>query len=109
MSRQTFKTSQGLCLMQDGATSHTAHTPVFEPFVSSQSYCFALAIQIAIKHNWDVIGRVVRRRGLANLGQFTCTAICNGRMGRNYTSHVECLRYVTDIDAHSLPDHHRSE
>ena len=35
--RQTFKTSQGLCLMQDGVTSHTAHMPDFEPFASSLS------------------------------------------------------------------------
>ena len=32
VSRQTFKPSQGLCLMQDGAASHTAHMPDFEPF-----------------------------------------------------------------------------
>ena len=28
---------------------------------------------------------------------FTCTANCNGRMERNYTSHVECLRHVTSM------------
>ena len=64
-----------------------------------------------IKHNWDVIGRVVRRQGLANVRQFTCPAISNGRMERNYTAHVKCLGYMhdCDIDAHSLPDRHRSE
>ena len=45
----------------------------------------------SIKLNLDVIGRVVRRRGLANVRQFTCTAISNGR---NYTAHVECLEYM---------------
>ena len=47
-----------------------------------------------IKRNWDVIGRVFRRRGLANLRRFTYTAISNGRMERNYTVHVECLGYM---------------
>ena len=47
-----------------------------------------------IKRNWNVIGRVVRRRGLANVRRFTCTAISNGRMEPNYTAHVECLGYI---------------
>ena len=47
-----------------------------------------------IKHDWDVIGRVFRRRGLANVRRFTYTAISNGRMERNYTAHVECLGYM---------------
>ena len=47
-----------------------------------------------IKRNWDVIGRVFRRRGLANPRRFTHTAISNGRMERNYTVHVECLGYM---------------
>ena len=44
----------------------------------------------------SVIG-MVRRRGLANVRRFTCTAIFNGRMERNNTAHVECLgnMYVT--------------
>ena len=48
-----------------------------------------------IKRNWDVISRVVRRQGLANVRRFTCTLISYGRMERNYTAHVECLGYVT--------------
>ena len=56
----------------------------FEPFESS-----------CLGHpNWDVIGRVFRRRGLANVRRFTYTAISNGRMERNYTAHVECLGYM---------------
>ena len=47
-----------------------------------------------INRNWNVIGRVFRRRGLANVGRFTYTAISNVRMGRNYTAHVECLGYI---------------
>ena len=47
-----------------------------------------------IKRSWDVIGRVVRSRGLAIVRRFTCTAISNGRMQRNYTAHVECLGYM---------------
>ena len=43
---------------------------------------------------WDVIGRGFRRRGLANVRRFTCTAISNGRMERNYTAHVECQGYM---------------
>ena len=47
-----------------------------------------------IKRNWDVIGRVFRRRGLATERRFTYTAISNGRMEWNYTAHVECLAYM---------------
>ena len=47
-----------------------------------------------IKCYWDVIGMVFRRRGLANVIRFTCTAISNRRMGRNYTAQVECLGYM---------------
>ena len=47
-----------------------------------------------IKRNCDVIGRVVRRRGLANVRRFTCTAISNGRIEGNYTAHVERLGYI---------------
>ena len=47
-----------------------------------------------INRNWDAIGRVVRRRGLANVRRFSCKAISNGRMERNYTAHVECLKYM---------------
>ena len=50
-----------------------------------------------IKHNWDVIDRVVRRPGLATVKRLTCTEICNGRMERNYTAHVKCLRYVSSM------------
>ena len=34
---------------------------------------------------------------LCQCRQFTCTVICNGRMERNFTAHVECLRYVTSM------------
>ena len=47
-----------------------------------------------IKRNWDVIGRVLKRRELANVRRFSFTAISNGRMERNYTAHVECLGYM---------------
>ena len=47
-----------------------------------------------IKRNWDVVGRVVRRRGLANVRRFSNTAISNGRGERNYTAHVKCLGYM---------------
>ena len=47
-----------------------------------------------INRNWNVIGRVFRRRGFANIRRFTYTAISNGRMERNYTAHVECLGYI---------------
>ena len=96
VSRQTFYTSQGLCLMQDGATRRTLSLlqaqrvnvlpwPSKSPDLNPDW------------HNWNVIVRVVRRRCLANIRQFTCTAICNGRMERNYTSHDECLRYVESM------------
>ena len=62
----------------------------FEPFASS---CLGHDLN-PIKRNWDVIGRVFRRRGLANVRRFTCTAISKGRMEWNYTAHVECLRYM---------------
>ena len=90
VSRQTLKTSQGLCLMQDGATSNTAHTADFEPLQAHRVDVLPWSSKSPdlnpIKHNWDVIGRVVRRRCLTNIRQFTCTAICNGQMERNYTS-----------------------
>ena len=80
-----------MCLMQDDATSHIAHKTL-------SLLAHALVIQSPylnpIKRNWDVIGRVVRRPGLANIRRFSCTAIFNGRMERNYTTHVECLRYM---------------
>ena len=42
---------------------------------------------------------VFRRRRLASVRRFTCTAISNGRMERNYTAHVECPAiHVCDID-----------
>ena len=47
-----------------------------------------------IKCYWYVIGRVFRRRGLANVRRFTCTTISNGQMERNYTANVECLGYM---------------
>ena len=47
-----------------------------------------------IKRNWDVIGRVFRRRGLANERRFTYTAISSGRIERNYTAHIKCLGYM---------------
>ena len=50
-----------------------------------------------IKHNCNVVGSVVRRRGLATVRRFTCTEICNGRIERNYTARVKCLRYVTSM------------
>ena len=63
---------KGVCLMQDAATSHTAqptlslwqahrvnvlHWPSKSPEFN----------QIKQTYNWDVIGRVVRRRGLASV------------------------------------------
>ena len=62
-----------------------------------------------IKRNWDVIGRVVWRRGLTNVRRCTCTTFSYGRMERNYTGHVKCLGYVCDIDAQLLQDSHRSK
>ena len=47
-----------------------------------------------IKRNLDVMSRVVKRRGFANVGQFICTPISNGPMEQNYTAHVECLGYT---------------
>ena len=62
----------------------------FEPFASSfLGGPSKLPDNYPIKRNCDVIGRVVRRRGLANVKQLTCTAFSNGRMERNYTAHVE--------------------
>ena len=91
----------GLCLMQDGAASHTAHTLDFETLQAHRVDVLPWSSKSPdlnpIKHNWDVISRVVRRRGVANLRQFTCTVICNGRMERNNTSHVKRLRYVTSM------------
>ena len=74
---KAFRHHIGMCLMQDGATSHIAHTTL------SLLQAHALAILNPIsKSNWDVIGRGVWRRGLANVRRFTCTAIlmdgCNG-------------------------------
>ena len=60
----------------------------FEPFATSclgHPNCLTI-IQLSVT---DGIGRVVRRRGLANVKQLTCTAISNGRMERNYTAHAE--------------------
>ena len=98
MSRQTFKTSQGLCLMRTLSLLQ-AHRVNVLPWPSKSPDLNP------IKHNWDTIGRVVRRWGIANIRQFTRTAICNGRMERNYTSHAA----VCEIDAQSLPERHRSE
>ena len=53
-----------------------------------------------IKHNCYVVGSVFRRGGLATVRtvrRLTCTEICNGRMERNYTAHVRCLRYVISM------------
>ena len=81
-----------MCLMQDGATSHIAHTTL--SFCKLMDWPFESPDLNPIKRNWDVIGRVVRRRALANVRRFTCTAISNGRMERNYTAHVKCLGYI---------------
>ena len=83
---QAFRHHRGMCLMQDAHTTLSclqAHawpskTPDLNPIV----------------RNLDVIGRVVRRRGIANVRRFSCTAIFNGRMERNYTTHDECLGYM---------------
>ena len=78
--------------MQDGVTSHIAHTTLsLSQAHPSSSKSPDLN---PIKRNWDVIGRVVRIRVLANVSRFTCTAISYGRMERNYTAHVECLGYM---------------
>ena len=66
----------------------------FEPFASSCLGHPNRLTLIQIKRNWDVIGRVFRRQGLANERRFTYTASSNGRMERNYTAHVECLGYM---------------
>ena len=63
----------------------------FEPFASSY---LGHPNRLTLKRNWDVIGRVVRRKGPANVRRFTCTSISNGRMERNYTAHVECVGYM---------------
>ena len=91
VSRQTlsFQTSQGY--VPDAIWCDFSYrTHDFEPFTSS---CLGHPNH-SIKRYWDVIGRVVLGRGLAILRQFTCTAISNGRMERNYTAHVECLEYM---------------
>ena len=76
--------------MQDGATSHIAHTT--ELFASS---CLGHPNRLTLIQ-LSVMG-MVRRRGLANVRRFTCTAIFNGWMERNNTAHVECLgnKYAT--------------
>ena len=68
----------------------------FEPFAS---LCLGhpnrlTLIQLSVIGMSSVFGRVVGRRGLTNVRRFTCTAISNGRMERNYTAHVECLGYM---------------
>ena len=78
--------------MQDCAISYIAHTTL--SFCKLMPWPSESPVLNPNKRNWDVIGRVVRRRGLANVRRFTCTAISNGRMEWNYTAHVECLGYI---------------
>ena len=75
-----FRHHRGMCLMQDGTTSH-----IFEPFA-----CSCLGHPNPVKHNWDVIGKVVRIQGLANYKTIYMYSNSNGRLERNYTAHVEC-------------------
>ena len=95
-----------MCLVQDGATSHIAHAN----FCKLMPWPPKSPDLNPIKGNWNVIGRVFRRRGLANVRRFTYTAISNGRMEQNYTAHVEMSGvHVCDINVQSLPYRHRSE
>ena len=84
-----FRHHRGMCLMQDliSPTRLLAFCKLM-PWPSKSSDLNP------IKRNWDVIGRGFRRRGLANVRRFTCTAISNGQMERNYTAHVERLGYM---------------
>ena len=83
----------------------------FEPFASScLGHPNRLTLIQSIKHNWDVIGRVVRRQGLANVRQFYVQQFLmdgwNGITQRMLNVWGTC---VCDIDAQSLPGRHRSE
>ena len=65
-----FRHPRGMCLMQDGVTSHTAHTTLSllqAHRVNVLPWPSKSPDHNPIKHNRDVIGRVVRRRGLAKV------------------------------------------
>ena len=90
VSRQTI--TWGMCLVQDGWTSHIAHTTL--SLLQLIPWSSKSPDHNPIKRNWHAIGRVFSRRVVANVRQFTCTAISNVRMERNYTALVECLGYM---------------
>ena len=59
---------RGMCLMQDGATSHIARRLL--PFCKLMPWPSKSPDLNPIKRNWDAIGRGFRRRGLANVRRF---------------------------------------
>ena len=80
-----------MCLVQDGATSHIKHTtsePLASPCLGHPNR--PTLIQLTGMSSVGCLGE----RVLANVRRFTCTAISNGQMERNYTAHVECLGYM---------------
>ena len=62
-----FRHHRGMCLMQDGVTSHTTLSLMQAHRVNVLPWPSKSPDLISIKHNRDVVGRMVRRRGLANV------------------------------------------
>ena len=90
--------------MQDGSAAHTAHTTPNLLLAHRVDACHAKSLDLdSIERIWDVIGRVVRRRGPANVRQLQ-KFVMHGWNGID--SAQLCLRYS---DARWLPVRHPSE
>ena len=88
-----FRYHRGICLVQDGAISHTAHTTL--------NLLQAYRVQVlpwpskspdlnSVKHMYD-IDRMVRRRGPVNVRQYY------SNLQWNAIDQCSCLRYVASM------------